>query len=175
LPLLKKYRYLTAAAAFGILSIIITFVDRDYSERWWELNLWLLSLALACLGLAGPLRLERLKITGFTRRELLALLVLAAIAVTSRFLFLDIYPFAPINDGFRDAGLEAARISSGENPTIFDYDYDDAHNFIIPALISFFYRISSPGSLSITAPITKNSFARQTAAPSRFTSPRRES
>jgi len=150
--LVRRYQLLISSLLLALISIAITLFDPGFTLRWLSFNLWLLSVVMAFIALQLPFNFKRFKSVRFARSEVLLFLLLLTIALFSRFWLLTTYPFAPIGDGLRDGGLAAARIVRGEIKNIFAYDYDYAHNLVIPTLTSFAYRIFGENVLTYRLP-----------------------
>ncbi len=61
------------------------------------------------------------------------------LAVCSRFLLLDIYPFVALGDEVRDGGLNAVQILSGTIRNVFQFGTYESHGLIIPAMATPFF------------------------------------
>lgn len=86
------------------------------------------------------------------RTERSMIICLTLIAVGVHFFVLRDYPFVGIGDSVRDAGLDAARVLTGELKNIFGSGHYDGFGNFIPYFASIFYRFFGASVLSYRVP-----------------------
>jgi hypothetical protein len=130
---------------------LLVLQDKDFEYRWWLFGAWLLILFGILFALAKNKIRDSLK--ELRRGKLDWLLILTfGLAVMTRFVFLDSYPFPSIGDELRDGGLDAMRIATGTLKNIFAYGRYESHGLIIPTFNSFFYHIFGNTDLTYKVP-----------------------
>jgi len=130
---------------------LLVMQDKEFEYRWWLFGAWILILIAILTGLAGKKIKAALRELKKGRVDWLLILTFG-LAVMTRFVFLDNYPFPSIGDELRDGGLDAMRIATGELKNIFAYGRYESHGLIIPTFNSFFYHIFGNSDLTYKVP-----------------------
>jgi hypothetical protein len=143
-------KILIAFIAVVIIDLLV-MQDKEFEYRWWLFGAWILLLTGIFIGLIW--KKIRISIKEFSKGKVDWLLILTlGLALMTRFVFLDNYPFPSIGDELRDGGLDAMRIATGELKNIFAYGRYESHGLIIPTFNSFFYHIFGNSDLTYKVP-----------------------
>lgn len=153
----------TISFILGIASLVSGFFDKGFNYRWVILSFHLSSVLIIPLGLIyikamgvnwGALR----NIINKSKHQWLIFLLFVVLALATRFIFLDNYPFVSLGDEVRDGGLNALQIADSEIKNIFGYGRYDAHGLIIPTIVVWFYKLLGSSVISYRLPAAIASF-----------------
>lgn len=148
-PLL--WSILTVVATY-IVSLLILFWSKQNSKFAISLGSQLVGYGLFGLtylhSYASKIK-SQLSIKWFS---LILMMVIVAFAITTRLLFIEIYPFVAVGDEVRDGGLNSYQILNHEIINILEMGRYEAHGLIIPALITPFYKLFGPTIYSYRIP-----------------------
>ena len=123
---------------FYIASLFLVKIDTEFTYRWVSFVLWVAGVLLVLLAVIAKKSTwhkyhsesqhhvgrgaknscsqddRNSRILALLRSELVPFLFIALLAVVSRSIFLENYPFVSMGDEVRDGGLNAAQIANGE-------------------------------------------------------------
>lgn len=135
----------------GVFSIVLAKFDTSFKDIWLGLTTRFLFFCLFLVVYFSSFKEEQIKdfIKKVNPKIFLFILLLALI---TRFLYLQQYPFCSIGDEVRDAGLNAQKIFSGEIKNVFGYGNYNGFGLGIPLFSSYFYRIFSNSVLTYRVP-----------------------
>lgn len=141
---------------FYLLSLVIVKNDNDFSERWTAFFLWILSISIFPFHIIikKAFSIKKLPVlsVAILKEHVVPVAIIAFLAITFSFAFLQSYPFVSIYDQVREGGLNAQEILNGSIKNIFGYGRYEAQGLIHPTIISFFYQIFGPSVLAFRFP-----------------------
>ncbi|HVZ58355.1 MAG TPA: hypothetical protein VG935_01220 [Patescibacteria group bacterium] len=125
--------------SFAIEAIVLVHGDKEFTYRWFELLLYLLSIAIPVVFfIFQTIKSHHLQ-RAIHERNLLLFTTLTVIAEVVCFFSLSTYPLVSLGDEVRDGGMDVVKIATGQLTNVFDYGRYDAHGLIIPTLGVPFY------------------------------------
>jgi hypothetical protein len=131
------------------LSMVIVKLDQSFTLRWVAFYVWVASITVFWYTFYAQ------KHDTFFKKPApysMTAWYILIIAVITRFLFLNRYPFFSIGDSLRDGGLDAMNIANGTQKNIFGYATYQSHGLIIPTISSIFFKIYGASDLTFKVP-----------------------
>lgn len=143
----NQISYIFAGLLICLVSVLGTYIDKDFKYSGFILILWLIGLGTILFGYLIRKKKDK---QHFHFDERLILVIF--LAILTRFLFINVYPFPTIGDMARDGGIDAMNIAKGNVENIFFYGRYNSHALLIPTISSVFYRIFGNSQYVITLP-----------------------
>lgn len=145
-------RLILISILFGIISLTISYFDKNFEYKWFSLILYLFSVLIGLISTTYNLINFKSKKIINNRIFFTALIFVIIISFISRLIYLENYPFVALGDQVRDGGLNAVQIINNEENNIFSYGRYYSHGLIIPEFTGIFYYIFGNSNLTYRIP-----------------------